>query len=160
MTLAEAILVVKLTIAVAGAQTPYDNLSWVPVQDVYCLGLVGYHEMRQFKHDDECELLAMMTVLTRSAYPGWPSDVCTVARQRDQFAPKIKYGASALDDPKAWARSVALAVRAYTTPDLDKTLPVASPTHFHLVGEKPDWAKSGEVRHLKRTCNSDWYRSQ
>ncbi|MCA0944521.1 cell wall hydrolase [Salipiger pacificus] len=101
-----------------------------------CLALTMYHEARGEGVDG---MLAVAdVVLNRKADPRWPSTVCDVVFDPDQFEWTIDDILDEPTEPEAWSLAERLAVEVLADPHA--TLIGYEATHFHAVDKTPYWA--------------------
>lgn len=119
------------------AETPS---TYVPIEpkQLDCLAANIYYEGRN--QPALGQLAIGLTTLVRAREGDWPSSICGVVYQPNQFSWVGKKNKQPKWDQGAYLRSLSLANQILSG-DFDNLLPLFSPTYFHTTQVNPKWSQ-------------------
>lgn len=114
--------------------------TYVPIDDkqLDCLAANIYYEGRN--QPALGQLAIGITTLVRAREGNWPSSICGVVHQPNQFSWVGKKRKQPKWDQLAYLRSLSLANQILSG-DFDSLLPLFSPTYFHTTKVNPKWSQ-------------------
>lgn len=114
--------------------------TYVPVdpKQLDCLAANIYYEGRN--QPALGQLAIGLTTLVRAREGDWPSSICGVVHQPNQFSWVGKKSKQPKWDQPAYLRSLSLANQILSG-DFDNLLPLFSPTYFHTTKVNPKWSQ-------------------
>lgn len=102
--------------------------------EIRCLAEMVYHEARGESTAGQ-EAVAEV-IINRAEHPSYPSNLCSVVRQKGQFSPH-----KAIREKAAFRKATDVAERVASGEAADKT---SGATHFHTPGVSPSWSRKFE----------------
>lgn len=114
--------------------------TYIHVEDkqLDCLAANIYYEGRN--QPALGQLAIGITTLVRAREGNWPSSICGVVHQKNQFSWVGKKNKQSKWDQDAYLRSLSLANQLLSG-DFDNLLPLFSPTYFHTTKVTPKWSQ-------------------
>jgi len=114
--------------------------TYVPVdpKQLDCLAANIYYEGRN--QPALGQLAIGITTLVRAREGNWPTSICGVVHQRNQFSWVGKKNKQPKWDHDSYLRSLSLANQLLSG-DFDNLLPLFSPTYFHTTKVNPKWSQ-------------------
>lgn len=104
-----------------------------------CMAKAIYFESRGGTDNDQ--LAVAHTVQNRVKSKQFPNSVCSVVRQKSQFAPHIRSGA-AIREKSAWSKAKTLARKVISGSSRDFT---GNSLYFHTPAVNPQWSNMFKV---------------
>lgn len=101
--------------------------------DITCLAKNIYHEARG--ESSKGKMAVALVTLNRAKDSRFPSTVCGVVYQKNQFSWTRKFKRSKVDQ-KAWDTALSVAINAYLN---EHNLGAFRATHFHNKSVRPGW---------------------
>ncbi|HVZ14003.1 MAG TPA: cell wall hydrolase [Bauldia sp.] len=114
--------------------------------EVSCLANAIYFEARG--EPEKGQIAVAQVVLNRLKNPAYPKTICSVVyqnknvRNRCQFSFACDGIPDRINDPKAWATSLALARKVLNDPKTLYLADVGAATHYHATYVRPRWARA------------------
>lgn len=114
--------------------------TYVPVdpKQLDCLAANIYYEGRN--QPALGQLAIGLTTTVRAREGNWPSSICGVVHQPNQFSWVGKKNKQPKWDQMSYLRSLSLANQILSG-DFDNLLPLFSPTYFHTTKVNPKWSQ-------------------